>query len=94
MLMICPECGHQVSSLAKTCPNCGFPMDKLTKEISYTIYDPELMEGKTEADRKAIEVATEFYGELLVTSDGRVWNHGSQYIADMQYKAEEKESSL
>ena len=22
----CPECGHQVSTAAKTCPNCGFPI--------------------------------------------------------------------
>ena len=28
----CPECGNEISSVAKTCPNCGFP----------------LLEGKTE----------------------------------------------
>lgn len=23
----CPECGKEISSLAKTCPNCGYPID-------------------------------------------------------------------
>ena len=25
-LMSCPECGKQISSLAKSCPNCGCPI--------------------------------------------------------------------
>ena len=25
-LINCPECSHQVSTLAKTCPQCGFPI--------------------------------------------------------------------
>ena len=25
-LINCPECSHQVSTLAKTCPQCGFPL--------------------------------------------------------------------
>lgn len=26
----CPECGIEISSVAKTCPNCGFPIDEKT----------------------------------------------------------------
>lgn len=29
-LINCPECGHQVSTLAKTCPNCGAPIVNTT----------------------------------------------------------------
>ena len=25
-LIICPECGKQVSDCANTCPNCGYPI--------------------------------------------------------------------
>lgn len=25
-LIACPECGHQVSTLAKSCPSCGAPV--------------------------------------------------------------------
>ena len=34
----------------------------------------------------AIEVAMEFYGELLVSGDGRVWNSGGQVVAEMKYR--------
>ena len=27
-LIICPECGKEVSSLAKTCIHCGYPLEK------------------------------------------------------------------
>ena len=28
-LMICPECGGQVSDKAHTCPHCGYPIEEL-----------------------------------------------------------------
>ena len=27
-LIFCPECGKQVSDLAKACPNCGYPIEE------------------------------------------------------------------
>jgi hypothetical protein len=51
-----------------------------------TVFDPETMTGKTPADDVAIEVAMDFYGELLVSGDGRVWNSGGQIVAEMKYK--------
>jgi len=34
MAMIkCPECGREVSSLAKTCPNCGFSIADATNDV-------------------------------------------------------------
>lgn len=32
MLITCPECGKEVSDIAKTCPNCGFPIYKIENE--------------------------------------------------------------
>lgn len=29
MLIICPECGHNVSDKAVSCPNCGYPVNNL-----------------------------------------------------------------
>lgn len=31
-LMICPECGKDVSNQAEVCPNCGLPLSKYLKE--------------------------------------------------------------
>ena len=28
-LMLCPECGGQVSDKAHTCPHCGYPIEEL-----------------------------------------------------------------
>lgn len=83
MLMKCPECGGQVSDRAATCPHCGCPVEK---KPWLSLYDPETMMGKTPADEKSIEVAMDFYGELLVSQDGRVWNDGGQVVAEMKYK--------
>ena len=33
-LITCPECGHKVSSQAKTCPSCGHPLHALISVIS------------------------------------------------------------
>ena len=30
-LMICPECGGQVSDKAHACPHCGYPIEELAK---------------------------------------------------------------
>lgn len=86
MLMTCPECGGTLSDKAKACPNCGFPMEEIRKNSALAIFDPETMTGKTPADDAAIEVAMDFYGELLVSGDGRVWNDGGQVVAEMKYK--------
>ncbi len=86
MLITCPECGKQVSDKAEFCPHCGCPGDLLRKKYSMEIFDPETMTGKTPADDTAIEIALDFYGELLVSGDGRVWNSGGQVVAEMRYR--------
>ena len=86
MLITCPECGKQISDKAAACPGCGCPMEEITKYYTMHIFDPATMTGKTEADNRAIEVAMEFYGELLVSGDGRVWNDGGQVVAEMKYR--------
>ena len=86
MLIVCPECGGKLSDKAAACPACGYPMEEIRKKSVLLPFDTETMTGKTPADDKAIETATEFYGELLVSGDGRVWNDGGQIVAEMKYK--------
>lgn len=33
-LMQCPECGHDVSTLAQSCPNCGYPIQQILVQES------------------------------------------------------------
>lgn len=87
MLVTCPECGREVSDKASACPGCGCPMEEILKRYTMEVYDPETMTGRTEADDRAIEIAMEFYGELLVSGDGRVWNSGGQVVAEMKHKS-------
>ena len=32
-LILCPECGKEVSSRSKVCPNCGYPIAEETNDI-------------------------------------------------------------
>lgn len=37
-LIMCPECGKKISSLAKCCPDCGFPVNEIeNKEKRYNV---------------------------------------------------------
>ena len=84
MLIICPECGKQISDKAAACPGCGCPMEEIRARCTMSVFDPETMRGKTPADDTAIEIALDFYGELLVSGDGRVWNNGGQIVAEWE----------
>lgn len=86
MLLTCPECQGKVSDQAAACPHCGYPVEKILKRLEITEYDPDTMTGKTPADDRAIEIAMDFYGDLLVTGDGRVWNSGGQVVAEYRRK--------
>lgn len=86
MLVVCPECGKNVSDKAAACPNCGCPIQEIMKQFEFFEFDPNTMMGKTPEDEKAIEIAMDFYGELLASGDGRVWNSGGQVVAEMKYK--------
>jgi endogenous inhibitor of DNA gyrase (YacG/DUF329 family) len=86
MLITCPECGKKVSDKAAACPECGCPMEEIRKQFQFFLYDPETMTGKTAADNEAIEVAEDFYGELIASADGRVWNSGGQVVAEWTRK--------
>ena len=88
MMIKCPECGHQVSDKAKACPACGFPIEELKGKHMLIDYDPETMEGATPEDQRSIDVATEFYGDLLAGTDGRVWNGGGQLVGFMKWKSD------
>ena len=86
MLVICPECGSKVSDKASACPSCGCPIQEIIKQFEFFEYDPNTMTGKTPEDEKAIEIAMDFYGDLIVSGDGRVWNSGGQIVAEMKFK--------
>lgn len=86
MLVTCPECGGKVSDKASACPACGCPIAEVMKQFEFFEYDPNTMMGKTPADEKAIEIAMEFYGDLIASGDGRVWNSGGQVVAEMKLK--------
>ena len=83
MLIICPECGGKVSDRAAACPHCGCPVEHKAQSFVLVEYDPARMKGKTPADDRSIEVALDFYGDLLVSTDGRVWNDGGQIVAEV-----------
>lgn len=38
-LIICPECGKEISNKAKYCIHCGYPLDELKEETSNIIND-------------------------------------------------------
>ena len=86
MLVNCPDCGQKVSDKAAACPNCGCPMEEIMKQFMFFEYDPNTMTGKTPDDDKAMEIALEFYGELIASGDGRVWNPGGQVVAEWKNK--------
>ena len=86
MLFSCPECGRQVSDKAAACPGCGYPVEEMRNQNTLFVYDPETMVGRTPEDEASISVAMEFYGDLLASGDGRVWNDGGQVVAWYQKK--------
>ncbi len=86
MLVVCPECGRQVSDKAVACPGCGCPMEEILKQFTLKYYDPETMTGETPDDCESIAVAEDLYGELLVSQDGRVWNAGGQVVGRMKFR--------
>ena len=75
-----------MSDQAEPCPKCGYPVKKMMERMRIFVFDHETMTGKTPADDAAIEVAEDFYGELLASGDGRVWNSGGQVVAEFRYK--------
>lgn len=86
MLLTCPECQRQVSDKAAFCPGCGYPVAEILKKAQIFEYDPNTMTGATPEDDKAIEIAMDFYGDLLASGDGRVWNSGGQVVARYKKK--------
>lgn len=86
MLIPCPECGKQISDKAVSCPGCGYPVEEIRKKYMVFPFDRETMTGITPEDDAAIEVAMDFYGDLLASGDGRVWNDGGQVVAEYKYK--------
>lgn len=54
-IMVCPECGKQVSDCAETCPHCGYPISKYIAEQK----KQEEFAKKEEQKRKSIEAKKE-----------------------------------
>lgn len=52
-MIVCPECGKQISSSAESCPNCGYV---ITKREPPNVRRSELSEKKTNAVMGAIYI--------------------------------------
>lgn len=53
-LVICPECGKQVSDMAASCPGCGYPLELLRRPGSNS---PAMVPtGQTELERLTEEI--------------------------------------
>ncbi len=81
-LIICPECGREVSSMAKACPQCGYPVEENTLEyqVRETI--------KEQSPVKAMEVL-ESRGYSPEEAHEYVWNYIEKYPDVLQQKIEE-----
>lgn len=44
-LINCPECGKEVSDMAKSCPNCGNPINDEPIKVENTNYEEENKDG-------------------------------------------------
>lgn len=51
MLIICPECGKDISDCALVCPNCGFPMHEYVQNVESDNFAQE----KTFSDESHVE---------------------------------------
>lgn len=77
-LIKCPECGKEISSLAKSCPNCGCPISETKTNSTVKIKLPNIELGTMGlfSSRKA----------TVKSSDGKVlWEgeHGQTAIFDI-----------
>lgn len=80
-LIICPECGREVSSMAKACPQCGYPVEENT--VEYQVRETI----KEQSPVKAIEVL-ESRGYSPEEAHEYVWNYIEKYPGTLEYKIE------
>ena len=84
-LIICPECGRKVSSMAAACPDCGFPVSSLQTEGEVRVKVAKGFAGKvTIFDLETEEVFWQGKNETVATFTikkpteiGVVWGIGS-----------------
>ncbi len=86
MLIKCPECGQSISDKALACPHCGMPKSEMNNKPFLMEYDSNTMEGVTPRDQQSIDISLDLYGDLLVGTDGRVWNDGGQLVGMVKFK--------
>ena len=79
-LIKCPECGKEISSLAKVCPNCGCPSEIMTTGGTVKIKMPLINLG-------CIAVfSTSPRSAIVKTSDGKIlWegHHGETAVFEI-----------
>lgn len=63
-LITCPECGKQVSSLAKACPNCGAPTNALSGTVRIKMPN-NVVEGLVGLFSSRCALVTDKSGKIL-----------------------------
>ena len=67
-LIKCPECSHEVSTLATSCPNCGFPMSKYDA-LEKTIENSKTVSEIVEIDPEIASPWIKKYEEELIKKE-------------------------
>ena len=69
-LIICPECGKEISDKAECCIHCGYPLGEMNeepeKEDRYWEVDPEEFSSEKDADGVAGPEAEEMSGPIFI----------------------------
>lgn len=96
-LIKCPECGHDVSSAAKSCPHCGFSIAMAANDVIRIKIGPNpsvpgaiVTIKKFGTDRKLASVPSGSVAEIQSTGDVKISFHGMtsmpMLIADVSPK--------
>ncbi len=77
-LLVCPECGNDVSEYADKCPNCGCPVDKI-KELALIHDDSKL----ACSINKRVKDITWIKDELMSLDEGKFQLYKKYYNPEM-----------
>lgn len=75
-LMQCPECQHDVSTLAASCPNCGYPMQPQPPSLQN---DPDLARlVEREKQRRAVLLFAAIMALIIIIGTIAIFSYAIQ----------------